>query len=102
MIRAIWCPDKDRWMQYRTRGSFYLAAREGHQGLFDFWFFCPCGCGQQSCILIGHGFRPGGKERAWRWNGSKTEPAIDPSVTIEHGEYGSFAWWLENGYWAET
>ena len=45
LIRAIWCPDHARWMTYRTRGSFYLAPRDGHPGLFDFWFFCPCGCG---------------------------------------------------------
>ena len=57
------------------------------------------------CVLVSDGllwFLPGGKQRAWRWNGSRTEPTLDPSVTIVHGDHGKFAWWLEHGYWAET
>ena len=94
MIRAIYNPDPDRWRQYRSPGSFILTPRET-AGLFEMRFFCPTGEGWDFGILIGDGFKPGGSRPSWRWNGSKTEPTLDPSVNMEGHWHG----WLRDGYW---
>jgi hypothetical protein len=94
MIRAIFNPDAERWRHFGSPGSFILIPRET-PGLLEFRYFCPCGCGAENGLLIGDGFKPGGDRPSWRWNGSKTEPTLDPSVNMEGHWHG----WLNSGYW---
>lgn len=110
-IRAIHFPDVDSFERHKTPGSFrleihvdqsanYAEGKSGWQingqpGLFDFIYFCPCGCGSEGELLIGQDFKPGGKGSSWRWNGSRTEPTLDPSVN----HVGHWHGWLRNGYW---
>ena len=94
MIRALFYPDRDAWARNRHAGSFILVGRD-HPGLFEFRYFCPCGCGIEGGLLIGEGFKPGGDRPSWRWNGSRTEPTLDPSVH----HVGHWHGWLKSGYW---
>lgn len=117
MIRAIYFPEMGSFERHKTPGSFRLEAYAPviHQssnydrgvdgwrlkgqpsvpGLFDFIYFCPCGCGREGELLIGQEFKPGGDRPSWRWNGSRTEPTFDPSVNHKDHWHG----WLRNGYW---
>jgi hypothetical protein len=96
MIRAIYFPDHlaEAFERHRTPGSFMLRTL-GPAGLFDFRYFCPCGCGMPGELRIGENFKPGGDRPSWRWNGSKTEPTLDPSVNLVDHWHG----WLRDGYW---
>lgn len=96
MIRALYnAADRaDAFDRNRHPGSFMLIPRQT-PGLFEFDYFCPCGCGVQGSLLIGEGFKPGGERPSWRWNGSRTEPTLDPSVN----HVGHWHGWLRNGYW---
>lgn len=80
--------------QNRHPGSFVLLPRH-LPGLFDFESFCPCGCVQRYVLLIGDQFKPGGDRPSWRWNGSRTEPTLDPPVH----HVGHWHGWLRDGYW---
>ena len=96
MIRAIYFPDTAAFERHKTPGSFLLEAHgSGAPGLFDFIYFCPSGCGREGKLLIGYEFKPGGERPSWRWNGSRTEPTLDPSVNDEGHWHG----WLRYGYW---
>ena len=96
MIRAIYFPDTAAFERHKTPGSFRLEpAGWQNNGLFDFIYFCPCGCGREGKLLIGYEFKPGGERPSWRWNGSRTEPTLDPSVNDEGHWHG----WLRYGYW---
>lgn len=96
MIRAIHYPEHQAafWEDYRTPGSFRLVPR-AETGLFEFQYWCPCGCGQRGSLLVGQGHKPGGERPSWRWNGSATEPTLDPSVH----HVGHWHGWLRDGYW---
>ena len=55
MIRAIYFPDTAAFERHKTPGSFLLEAHgSGAPGLFDFIYFCPCGCGREGKLLIGY------------------------------------------------
>lgn len=95
-VRAIYYPEHQReaFEHYQTAGSFMLELRDV-PGLFEFIYFCPCGCGIRGRLLIGDGFKPGGERPSWRWNGSRTDPGFDPSVNHVDHWHG----WLRGGYW---
>ena len=95
-LRAIYFPDQTAFERHKTPGSFRLVPHEATAlGRFDFICFCPCGCGDEDELQIGQEFKPGGNGASWRWNGSKTEPSLDPSVKRHCGWHG----WLRDGYW---
>lgn len=97
MIRALYYPDTHAaaFEANRHPGSFMLVPRNAPD-LFEFNYFCPCGCGVQGSLLIGNDHKPEGTRASWRWNGSLTEPTLDPSVH----HVGHWHGWLRNGYWA--
>lgn len=95
MIRAIYFPDREAFERHRTPGSFRLTPHGFDADLLDFTYFCPCSCGNEGELLIGRDFKPGGDRPGWRWNGSRTEPTLDPSVH----HVGHWHGWLRNGYW---
>lgn len=97
MIRAIHFPDRGRWAEYRTPGSF-IVLPYGSGGRAMLAAFCPCGCGRQFALLVGEGHKPGGDRPSWRWNGSLTEPTLDPSVN----QVGHWHGWLRDGYWRQA
>jgi len=78
----------------RHPGSFMLIPCQ-HLGLFELDCFCPSGSGLQGSLLIGEGFKPGGDRLSFRWNGSRTEPTLDPLVEFADHWCG----WLRSGYW---
>ncbi|APE43644.1 hypothetical protein BOO69_09625 [Sulfitobacter alexandrii] len=94
MVRAIQFIDLTDMRRMRIAGSFHLRARE-QAGLFEMHYLCPCGCGHEGRLLIGNGHKPGGKRASWKWNGSKTEPTLLPSVHHQGHWHG----WLTDGYW---
>lgn len=97
MIRAIWFPDPDSFDRHKTPGSFQIGART-ESGLFHLVYYCPCGCGLLNRLLVGKEFKPGGARPGWRWNGSVSEPTLDPSVNV----VGHWHGWLRNGYWRQA
>jgi len=92
--RALFYADPEDLHDDRIPGSFALLPR-GEAGLYEMAFYCPCGCGVGDRILVGDGQKPGGARPSWRWNGSRTEPTLDPSVNRTCGWHG----WLRDGYW---
>ncbi|MEM7751787.1 MAG: DUF6527 family protein [Pseudomonadota bacterium] len=78
----------------QTAGSYWIDQR-GEDGVRAFWFYCPCGCGNCSRIIIGEEFKPI-QSPSWDWNGSFAEPTLSPSVN-----QGLCGWhgWLADGYW---
>jgi hypothetical protein len=94
LVRAIVFTAEDTFAGHRTPGSFRLVERS-EPGLFEFLYYCPCGCGTQGRLLVGRDFKPGGLRPSWRWNGSRTEPTLDPSVN----HVGHWHGWLRDGYW---
>lgn len=94
MIRALQFVDRNDFRAKRYAGSFFIEAR-AMAGLFEFRFFCPCGCGVENSLLIGEGHKPGGVRPSWNWNGSKTEPTLKPSVH----QVGHWHGYLRDGYW---
>tara|TARA_R110000796_G_scaffold45616_14_gene110313 strand:- start:6276 stop:6569 length:294 start_codon:yes stop_codon:yes gene_type:complete len=94
MIRALHFTDLAEFRKKAFPGSFYLERRE-MPGLFEFLYFCPCGCGIEGRLLVGKGQKPGGARPSWNWNGSATEPTLKPSVN----HVGHWHGFLRNGYW---
>lgn len=94
MIRALHYVERSEFEANRIPGSFRLELRQS-TGLFEFVYFCPCGCGVEGRLLIGDGHKPGGSRPSWRWNGSRSEPTLDPSVN----HVGHWHGWLRDGYW---
>lgn len=94
LIRALYFSDRAEFEQAGHKGSFYIEPRQ-MRGLFEFHYFCPCGCGLSNRLLIGEGHKPGGSRSSWNWNGSKIEPTLKPSVDqIDH-----WHGFLSDGYW---
>lgn len=94
MLRALWYRDDDEFELRRHPGSFMLHDRE-IAGMSELDYFCPCGCGLRNRLLVGEGFKPGGARPSWRWNGSRSDPTLTPSVQVAGHWHG----WLEDGYW---
>ncbi|MBW4708638.1 hypothetical protein KX928_12670 [Roseobacter sp. YSTF-M11] len=92
MIRAIHFSDRDTWLKAEVPGSFSLSGNGG--GKYGFWYYCPCGCGIRARILVGDGFKPP-KGTSWNWNGSLSEPTLNPSIN----HVGHWHGWLRDGYW---
>lgn len=92
MIRAIHFPDREVFQQKALAGSTHFA--EADDGLATLWFFCPCGCGQKSILEVGNGFKPEDTP-SWKWNGSRTDPTLEPSVNWQNHWHG----YLRLGYW---
>lgn len=93
MIRAIHFPDIERFRERRVAGSIYTSQPDA-DGEVAFWYCCPCGCGHLGILNAGVNFKPGDPP-SWCWNGSETEPTLDPSVN----HVGHWHGWLRDGYW---
>jgi len=102
MIRAVCFESREQWLKAAMPGSFYIDPAEfdpmdlGEEeaGDISFWYFCPCGCGYKGRLIVGEN-QPDGVGPIWRWNGSKTEPTLLPSVQ-------QVCFWsghLSDGYW---
>ena len=92
MIRALHYIDRREFRQAKTAGSVRF---DGVDGNHEMWFCCPCGCGAFSRIPVGENVKPD-QSPSWKWNGSKTEPTLEPSVNqLNCGWHG----WLRDGYW---
>lgn len=96
-LRALWYRDRAEFDRARTPGSFRLEERK-RQNLFEFIYFCPCGCGTEGRLLVGDGHKPDGARPSWRWNGLRSEPTLHPSVHMVDHWHG----WLRSGYWETT
>ena len=95
MIRAIQFVDRMDHRRTAQAGSIFINAPEDADEA-DFWFYCPCGCGDLARITIGKQHKPAGPEPTWHWNGSFTEATLGPSVNNQNcGWHG----WLKDGYW---
>lgn len=94
MIRAVQFLNLDDMRRMKMPGSFVVVPRR-MIGLFEFRYYCPCGCGMENGLLIGEGHKPGGPRPSWQWNGSKTEPTLKPSVHHLDHWHG----YLADGYW---
>lgn len=94
IVRALYQPDQKKFLADAYAGSFHLEDRE-NPDLREFINFCPCGCGHKGRLLVGDGLKPAGARPSWYWNGSTSEPILEPSVNHEGHWHG----WLRNGYW---
>ena len=94
MIRAIHFPDKQAFREARVPGSVHFTPGAAGAEL-HMWFFCPCGCGLQGCIRVGHGFKPASDGASWNWDGNAGSATLHPSVN----QVGHWHGWLRNGYW---
>lgn len=94
MIRAIEFTDRAEFTRKKVPGSFWLD-QPNSDGVSAFWFVCPCGCGVPQRIVVGNNFKPETGAPSWRWNGSRSEPTLEPSVNHEGHWHG----WLRDGYW---
>lgn len=94
ILRALQMADAIDLRKWMHAGSFCLEARKAADQ-FEFVYVCPCGCGVISGLLVGEGNKPGGERPSWSWNGSRTEPTLQPSVNQVDHWHG----WLNNGYW---
>lgn len=65
---------------------------EGHEPL-GFHFQCPCGCRKVGAVHVAG-------QKAWGWNGSRTEITVSPSVLL-YGDDMQPHWhgWLTDGVW---
>lgn len=97
MIRAIYYEDRETFRRDEVPGSFMLHDRE-FNNLFEFTYFCPCGCGIEGRLLIGKGHKPGGERPSWLWSGSTSEPDLTPSVNHRGHWHG----YLRDGYWVSV
>ncbi len=96
MIRAMHFPDFGAFRSHKTPGSFHVDGLGSPIVRFIVW--CPCGCGHRWSLTVGENCKPTASP-SWRWNGSLTEPTLDPSV--RDGDVDGEHWhgWLRNGYW---
>lgn len=94
-LRAIGFMDRREHRRAAVPGSIWIApCGEGEET--SLWFLCPCGCGAASRITVGHRHKPRAHGPTWEWNGSTTEPTLQPSVNQTGcGWHG----WLRDGYW---
>ncbi len=92
MIRAINFDDFKKLQKLKTPGSFHIKKLGANSG-WDFWYYCPCGCGQLGVLTVG--LTKPTRLLCWEWNGSYSEPTLDPFVS--HGDH--WFGWLHNGYW---
>ncbi|MBP0483954.1 DUF6527 family protein [Sagittula salina] len=98
-LRAIVFSDRHRHRAERLAGSIWISAA-GEGDVASLWFYCPCGCGSLARITVGHAHKPKQSGPSWRWNGSRTETSLEPSVKNQ-GAPPCPGWhgWLRNGYW---
>lgn len=98
-LRAITYADRRRHRAELTPGSLWFSdAGEGEQAAL--WFVCPCGCGMLSRITVGHRHKPKLRGPTWHWNGSRSEPTLEPSVNIRRNSLcPGWHGWLRDGYW---
>lgn len=94
MIRALYQPSVARFLKDAYPGSFCIEPRQNADE-FEFRYFCPCGCGHEGRLLVGKQHKPISQRASWFWNGSLTEPRLEPSVDHRQHWHG----WLRNGYW---
>lgn len=96
MIRAIAFESRQEFLRKALPGSFWIGPDEN--GCREFFFMCPSGSGIQQKMLVGEGFKPERDFATWSWNGSTTEPTLEPSVN----HVGHWHGWLRDGYWSEV
>lgn len=90
MIRAVHCTSAEDFRDQANPGwTHFDLINEA------LWFICPCGCGARVRVPVGVKVKPA-ESPSWKWNGSLTEPTLEPSVNrIDCGWHG----WLRDGYW---
>lgn len=92
MLRAILYRDRLDFRQAAPAGAVYFDLIGDPVAL---WFRCPCGCGDFARIPVGKDAKPA-VSPSWKWNGSLTEPTLEPSVhQLNCGWHG----YLRDGYW---
>ncbi|MCB1516139.1 MAG: hypothetical protein KDJ19_00775 [Hyphomicrobiaceae bacterium] len=94
-VTALNIQGKEAFFEQNVAGSFRVndPVDDGRQ---QFWFVCPCGCGQNAMIAVGNGYKPERKGRdTWNWNGSFEKPTLTPSVH----DKGHWHGWLTDGVW---
>lgn len=91
MRPAVHYEEREAFLADAVPGSFWI---DGEVGDLNFWFFCPCGCGDKRIIRVGRGYKPGANP-SWRWNGATEKPTLHPSVNM----LGHWHGWLREGVW---
>lgn len=92
MIRAIRYRDHREFRDARVAGAVFFDVTSDPSAM---WFRCPCGCGDIARIPVGRNIKPA-ISPSWAWNGSLTEPTLEPSVhQLNCGWHG----YLRDGYW---
>lgn len=94
-LRALAYADRRAHRRDLLPGSLWFTD-PGDSAVSTLWFVCPCGCGHVSKVACGVEHRPNIGAPAWRWNGSVTEPTLDPSLRLA---CCSVHVWLRDGYW---
>lgn len=90
-VRAQRRVSREELDTFKDPGSFFIEEEDGE---LMFRFFCPCGCGNFSTLIIGRGFMPDGNP-TWEWDGNEMEPTLSPSLNNEGHWHG----WLQGGWW---
>ncbi|MCA0851488.1 DUF6527 family protein [Salipiger thiooxidans] len=90
MKQATHYTDRDAFLLDAVPGSFWVSDGPEH---VNFWFFCPCGCGEKRVIRVGRGYKPDAGP-SWHWNGATEKPTLKPSVDLGH-----WHGWLTGGIW---
>lgn len=86
----------DSWRELadkRIAGSVSFSRPDSDGEVYMSWV-CPCGCGHQSNLLVGNGFKPADSP-SWLWDGNSQAPTLSPSVH----QVGHWHGWLRNGIW---
>lgn len=87
----------DGWKELVERkipGSVSFSPYPDEDGEQYMSYVCPCGCGHQSNLLVGNGFKPPDSP-SWQWSGSRDKPTLTPSVH----HVGHWRGWLTDGVW---
>jgi hypothetical protein len=78
----------------RIPGSVSFSPYPDSDGEQYMSYVCPCGCGHQSSLTVGNGFKPADPP-SWQWNGSRDKPTLSPSVH----HVGHWHGYLTDGVW---
>lgn len=87
----------DNWhdlVKTKAPGSVSFSPLPDADGEQYMSWVCPCGCGHQSNLTVGNGFKPADSP-SWEWNGSREKPTLTPSIH----RVGHWHGWLTDGVW---
>jgi hypothetical protein len=93
MVKAVFVENWDHFDESPVAGSFSVCPPD-EQGVSDFWYRCPCGCGVQGVLKVRANSKPQ-ESPSWEWNGSTDKPTLHPSVNHVNHWHG----WLTDGEW---